>query len=86
MALNISSEKKLRDYNVTMKTLSSIVPRNHTFQLPNNGRLVKTVTLIAPSGAANRAVGSLSDYKKMKVENPALTTIDFRAKLYRPFF
>lgn len=78
--------KKLKEYNVTMKTLSSKVPRIHTFQLPNDGRLVKTVSLIAPSGAANRAVGSLSEYKKMKDKNAALTTIDFRVELYRPFF
>ena len=78
--------KKLKEYNIAMKTLSSKVPRIHTFQLPNNERIVKTVSLIAPSGAANRAVGSLSDYKKMKDKNANLTTIDFRVELYRPFF
>ena len=62
------------------------VPRIHTFQLPDSGRTVKTVSLIAPSGAANRAVGSLTAYKKMKEKFPEKTTIDFRVEQYRPFF
>lgn len=78
--------RKLKEYNISLKLLSNQVPRIHTFQLPDNGRIIKTVSLIAPSGAANRAVGSLSDYKKMKDENPQLTTIDFRVEQYRPFF
>jgi len=78
--------KKLKDYNISLKLVSSKVPRIHTFQLPDKGRAVKTVSLIAPSGAANRAVGSLLDYKKMKDEFPEKTTIDFRMEQYRPFF
>lgn len=78
--------RKLKDYNIPLKLISNEVPRIHTLQLPENGRTVKTVSLIAPSGAANRAVGSLSGYKKMKDENPELTTIDFRVEQYRPFF
>ncbi|SRX54729.1 uracil-DNA glycosylase family protein [Aequorivita sp. CIP111184] len=78
--------RKLKDYNIPLKLISNEVPRIHTLQLPENGRTVNTVSLIAPSGAANRAVGSLSGYKKMKDENPELTTIDFRVEQYRPFF
>ncbi len=78
--------RKLKEYNIPLKLVSNKVPRIHTFQLPENSRIIKTVSLIAPSGAANRAVGSLSDYKKMKDQNPQLTTIDFRVALYRPFF
>ena len=78
--------RKLKEYNISLKLVSNKVPRIHTFQLPENGRTVKTVSLIAPSGAANRAVGSLSAYKKMKDEFPEKTTIDFRVEQYRPFF
>ncbi|MDP2687014.1 MAG: uracil-DNA glycosylase family protein [Aequorivita sp.] len=78
--------RKLKAYNINLKLVSNKVPRIHTFKMPDEERCVKTVSLIAPSGAANRAVGSLSDYKKMKDQNPQLTTIDFRVTLYRPFF
>lgn len=49
-------------------------------------RVIRTVSLTAPSGAANRAVGSLSAYKKLKVENSNFNTLDFRILQYRPFF
>ena len=78
--------RKLKEYNIPLKLISSKVPRIHTFKMPDEERFVKTVSLIAPSGAANRAVGSLSDYKKMKDKFPEKTTIDFRVELYRPFF
>ncbi|WP_310991048.1 uracil-DNA glycosylase family protein [Aequorivita marina] len=78
--------RKLKEYNLSLKVVSNIVPRIHTFKLPENGRVIKTVSLIAPSGAANRAVGSLDAYKKMKAEFPEKTTIDFRVEQYKPFF
>ena len=62
------------------------MPRIHEFIVPNTSRKIKTISLTAPSGAANRAVGSLPKYKDMKAKNPLLTTIDFRIEQYRPFF
>ncbi|MGB3343971.1 MAG: uracil-DNA glycosylase family protein [Aequorivita sp.] len=78
--------RSLKKYNLSLKLVSNIVPRVHEFYLPKTHRRIKTVSLIAPSGAANRAVGSLEAYKEMKRTHPHLTTIDFRVKLYRPFF
>lgn len=78
--------RNLKLYDIKMKVLSNKPPRIHTFQLPNNGRIVKTVSLIAPSGSANRAVGSLEAYKRMKMENPEYSVIDFRVSQYKPFF
>lgn len=49
-------------------------------------RMIRTVSLIAPSGAANRAVGSLNNFKAMKKENPEITTIDFRVMQYSKYF
>lgn len=49
-------------------------------------RLVKTVSLMAPSGSANRAVGSQERYKAMKNRNPDYTTFDYRVDQYRPYF
>jgi len=78
--------KNLKDYHIPLKLISNTVPRIHELQLPKDGRIVKTVSLIAPSGAANRAVGSLEEYKKMKDKNAKLTTIDFRVAQYKSFF
>lgn len=78
--------RKIKEYNISLKLVSSKVPRIHKFQMPHSDRVVKTISLIAPSGAANRAVGSLAEYKKMKAEFPKKTTIDFRVEQYRPYF
>jgi hypothetical protein len=78
--------RKIKEYNILLKLVSSKVPRIHKFQMPHSDRVVKTISLIAPSGAANRAVGSLAEYKKMKAEFPKKTTIDFRVEQYRPYF
>lgn len=76
----------LKKYKIAFELTSDEVPRIHTFHLPGNGRIIRTVTLTAPSGSANRAVGSLESYKKMKDKNPEFTTIDFRVIQYKAFF
>lgn len=78
--------RNLKEYNISLELVSNRVPRIHKFLLPNTERIVKTVSLIAPSGAANRAVGSLEAYKRMKDRFPEKTTIDFRVAQYKPFF
>ena len=78
--------RHLKRYNLSLEVISNEVPRIHTFQLPKSSRNIRTVSLTAPSGAANRAVGSLDAYRKMKAEFPKKTTIDFRIEQYRPFF
>lgn len=76
----------LKKYKLTLELVSDEVPRIHTFQLTKKGRTIKTITLTAPSGSANRAIGSLATYKRMKDENPDFTTIDFRVMQYKAFF
>ncbi|WP_298425352.1 uracil-DNA glycosylase family protein [uncultured Kordia sp.] len=49
-------------------------------------RIIKTVSLTSASGAANRAVGSIPLYRKLKSENPKFTTFDFRVLQYKEFF
>ena len=78
--------KQLKEYDLVLKVISNEVPRIHQFNLADTTRIIKTVSLTAPSGAANRAVGSLAAYKKMKQEFPEKTTIDFRIMQYAPFF
>ncbi|WP_435137591.1 uracil-DNA glycosylase family protein [Formosa sp. A9] len=76
--------KHLKTYNIALRKVEVEVPRIHEFQLEE--RIIKTVSLTAPSGAANRAVGSMPLYKQLKQRNPEFNTIDFRVMQYREFF
>ncbi|RYC50252.1 uracil-DNA glycosylase family protein [Flagellimonas olearia] len=85
----------LKEHNLKLKVISNEVPRIHELELPLTpsslsvrapSRTIKTVSLTAPSGAANRAVGSLSLYKQLKSKNPEFNTVDFRVIQYRSFF
>jgi len=78
--------KHLKENGLALKVVSSVVPRIHAFIHPKTKKQLKTVSLTAPSGAANRAVGSLDLYKKMKTENLDFNTVDFRVMQYREFF
>ncbi|EAQ50922.1 uracil-DNA glycosylase family protein [Leeuwenhoekiella blandensis] len=76
--------KQLKENNLKLEVVSSIVPRIHQFQIEK--RFVKTVSLTAPSGAANRAIGSMKSYKEQRLKDPQFSTFDFRIQQYRPFF
>lgn len=85
----------LKEHDLKLKVISNEVPRVHELKLPVTpsslsvrapSRTVKTVSLTAPSGAANRAVGSLPLYKQHKSKNPEFNTVDFRVMQYREFF
>lgn len=86
--------RQLKAHDLKLKVVSNEVPRIHHLELPlasdmsvrAQSRTVKTVSLIAPSGAANRAVGSLQAYKDLKSKNPDFNTLDFRVLQYREFF
>lgn len=75
---------KSLDEEIKMKVVSNEVPRVHQFIL--DGRLIKTVSLTAPSGSANRAIGSMDLYKSIKTKNPKFNTIDFRILQYKGYF
>lgn len=76
--------KHLKEHNLKLNKVSDQVPRIHQFIL--NNRLIKTVSLTAPSGSANRAIGSMPLYKQLKQQNSDFNTIDFRVMQYREFF
>lgn len=81
--------KILKREGIPYDVVSSEVPRIHAFYLPDaefDGRRIKTVSLTAPSGSANRAVGALAAYKKRKDKDPSYTTFEFRVEQYRRFF
>ncbi len=75
---------KSLDEEIKMKVVSNEVPRVHQFLL--DGRSIKTVSLTAPSGSANRAIGSMDLYKSIKTKNPKFNTIDFRILQYKGYF
>lgn len=75
----------LKEYNIQLDLISDVVPRIHEFEL-GNARKIRTVSLTAPSGAANRAVGSMVDYKRLKDQNANFNTLDFRVLQYKVFF
>lgn len=75
---------KQQPEEISLKVISSEVPRIYQFLL--EGRIIKTVSLTAPSGSANRAIGSMKLYKTLKKKNPEFNTIDFRVLQYNGFF
>ncbi len=76
----------LKRYHLSLEIVNDEVPRVHQFTHPLTGKIIQTVSLIAPSGAANRAVGSLEAYKAMKKKHPKMNTIDFRVLQYQNYF
>ena len=76
--------RKAKEHQVQLEVVDNNVPRIHEFAW--RGRRIKTVSLTAPSGAANRAVGSMALYKELKAKDASFTTIDFRVLQYAPFF
>lgn len=81
--------RHLKEHQIKLEKVDSQVPRIHRFNLPSkegSQRVIQTVSLTAPSGAANRAVGSLLHYKMLKSKNPDFNTLDYRELQYRPFF
>lgn len=81
--------RQIRERGLELQVISSDVPRVHSLELPDSKgepRLIRTVSLTAPSGAANRAVGSLEAYRELKDRDPNFNTLDFRVLQYREFF
>jgi len=88
--------KLLKGHNIQFEIISNEVPRIHQFILPVisnklskekfQSRIIKTISLTAPSGSANRAVGSIPEYKRLKLQNPNFNTLDFRVLQYKKYF
>lgn len=76
--------RHLKEHEIRLELLSDKTPRIHRFTL--DGRIIKTVSLTAPSGSANRAVGSNPEYQQLKRKTPEFNTIDFRVRQYREYF
>lgn len=77
--------RQLKQQQISLEVVTDKSPKIHNFMLPDN-RLIKVVSLTAPSGSANRAIGSNSHFKQLKKQNPNFNTFDFRVLQYTPFF
>lgn len=77
--------RQLKEQHIILKSISLETPRIHEFTI-DNLRIIKVVSLTAPSGAANRAIGSNPYYKLLKQQNPKFNTFDFRVLQYEQYF
>lgn len=77
-------KKPIAPKGISIEKPDNILDQND--ELESSVRTIRTVSLIAPSGSANRAVGSLETYKDFKRKNPEATTVDFRVLQYREYF
>ncbi len=78
--------RHLKEYGLKLEVVNDQVPRIHRFVHPKTAKSIETVSLTAPSGAANRAVGSLEEYKRLKDADSNFNTLDFRVLQYQKFF
>lgn len=92
--------RHLKGHSLRLNLISNEIPRIHELRLParksefgttessdeTEERIVKTISLTAPSGSANRAIGSMKDYQEIKNRDPNYSTFDYRVRQYRPFF
>jgi len=77
--------KHIKLHQISLCILSNEIPKIHEFEIPESGRIIKTVSLTSPSGAANRAIGSIPLYKELKTKNPKFSTFDFRILQYQEY-
>jgi G:T/U-mismatch repair DNA glycosylase len=78
--------KHLKTKGIRLHAVVDKVPRINEFELGGPSRVIRTVSLTAPSGSANRAVGSIPEYKMRKAMDPDYTVMDFRVEQYSRFF
>lgn len=80
--------RQLKEKNILLKLISTETPKIHEFEFieDETSRKIKVISLTAPSGSANRAVGSNPQYQFLKKQNPKFNTFDFRVLQYKKFF
>ena len=76
--------KHLKANKLQLDPIGKNSPKIHQFKLEN--RIIKTVSLVSPSGAANRSIGANPAYKKLKQKHISFTTLEYRLMQYKKFF
>lgn len=76
--------KLVKKEGISLEVINSNVPRKHQFYWA--GRTITTYSLTAPSGTANREIGSMEVYKENKAKDTNYTTFYFRVEQYGSVF
>jgi len=76
--------KHLKKHSLTLELIVKTSPKINQFELDD--RIIKTVSLISPSNAANRSIGANPTYKYIKEQEASFTTLKFRLMQYKSFF
>ncbi len=76
--------KQLKEHGLQLILVRDVLPRKHVFSFEN--REVTTFSLISPSNAANRAIGSNRAYKTRRRHDPSYSVFQFRLEQYREVF
>ncbi len=76
--------KQAKELGISLELVKNEQPKYHQFVF--GGRRYLTISLISPSNAANRAVGSTEVYKRRKREQPGYSTFIYRVEQYRAVF
>lgn len=74
----------LKKQKIKYKAVSDEIPKINSFKYEN--RNIKTISLTSPSNAANRYIGSNSEYKRKKALDKNYSTLDFRIEQYKKVF
>lgn len=76
--------RQAKEYGITFVLDDNQNPKRHHFVFRD--RKIQTISLMSPSNAANRAIGSTKLYKKRKQQNPDYSTFDYRVEQYEKIF
>jgi G:T/U-mismatch repair DNA glycosylase len=76
--------KQLKEAGNSLQCLHAVTPRRHSFMVEQ--RRIETISLISPSPAANRAIGSNPYFKAQKLRDPSYSPFEFRVEQYRQIF
>ena len=83
-----SEVPRIHELNLPEEIIIPETRRNGSLKRMNTfaDRKIRTISLTAPSGSANRAIGSMKDYQEIKNRQPDFNTFDYRVIQYSPFF
>lgn len=76
--------RQLAERGLKLLCTDGELPRKHVFTL--EGKTIRTISLISPSKAANRAIGSTRLYRQRRLADSNYSTFDYRLEQYRKIF
>lgn len=77
-------KKILKENKLKLHLIKESIAKEYKFDF--NSRTIIVIALTSPSNAANRFIGSNSEYKRQKALNNSYNTFDFRVEQYQKVF